>query len=308
MISKELSEALLEAIGTVITEDGWYTIPETIYSCSSLSQGGSYYEKANNLIISDEFRDDPGVREKADYPGVYFVQFNTDLMDTDTAERLLSRLEDIRIQASSSVPCLDEDMAARLEAEDVSDALMETIEDIAFSGAVHIPDQCASDERFAALLIKANAGVLDLCSIECGPSVFIHEEEVIQLLKDLFPQNRRLHIGDRVWWADPEDNLSSKLGTVIDISCENSDEPDDIILIKDDFGGETEAYRTECTLVKDRKVRFFPITAEDYQEHYGEIVNILCLMDPYEKPSLGLHYAIAFQDGTEAVVSSKELL
>ena len=257
MITKELSEALLGAIGTIITEDGWYTISETIYGCSSLSRGGSYCEKANNLILSDEFRDAPGVREKADYPGVYFIQFNPDLMDTDTAERLLSRLGDIRMHASTSVPCLDEDMAARLEAEDVRNALMETIESIAFSGTVHIPDQCISDERFADLLIKANAGVLDLYSIECGPSVFVHEEEVIQLLKDLFPQNRRLHIGDRVWWSDPEDNLSSKLGTVVDISDENSDEPDDIILIKDDFGGETEAYRSECTLVKEIKVRFF---------------------------------------------------
>lgn len=308
MITKELSEALLGAIGTIITEDGWYTISETIYGCSSLSRGGSYCEKANNLILSDEFRDAPGVREKADYPGVYFVQFCPDLLDTDTAERLLARLGDIRMHASSSVPCLDEDMAARLEAEDVRNALMEAIESIAFSGTVHIPDQCVSDERFADLLIKANAGVLDLFSIECGPSVFVHEEEVVQLLKDLFPQNRRLHIGDRVWWSDPEDNLSSKLGTVVDISCENSDEPDDIILIKDDFGGETEAYRAECTLVKEYKARFFPVLPEDYQEHYGEIVNILCVMDPYEKPSLGLHYAIAFQDGTEAVVSGRELL
>lgn len=308
MISKELLETLMEAIGTAITEDGWYIIPETIYGCSSLTMGGSYYEKVNYLILSDEFRDAPGVREKADYPGVYFIQFNPDLMDTDTAEKLLSRLGDIRMHASTSVPCLDEDLAARLEAEDVRNALMKTIESIAFDGTVYIPDQCTSDERFGNLLIKANASVLDLYSIECGPSVFVHEEEVIQLLKDLFPQNRRLHIGDRVWWADPEDNLCSKLGTVVDISCENSDEPDDIILIKDDFGGETEAYRTECTLVKDVKVRFFPIMAEDYQEHYGEIVNILCLMDPYEKPSLGLHYAIAFQDGTEAVVSGNELL
>ena len=76
----------------------------------------------------------------------------------------------------------------------------------------------------------------------------------------------------------------------------------------DDFGDETEAYRSECTLIKEIKVRFFPALHEDYQEHYGEIVNILCLMDPYEKPSLGLHYAIAFRDGTEAVVSDKELL
>lgn len=308
MLIKELSEALLEAIDTVIEEDGWYTIPETIYGCSSLSLGGSYYEKANNLILSDEFREAPGVREKADYPGIYFIQFNPDLLDTDTAERLLSRLQDIRMHESTSVPCLDEDMAARLEAEDVRNALMETLGDIAFSGTVHIPDQCVSDERFADLLIKANAGVLDLYSTECGPSVFVHEEEVIQLIKDLFPQNRRLHIGDRVWWSDPEDNLCSKLGTVVDISCEASDEPDDIILIKDDFGGETEAYRSECTLVKDSKARFFPALPEDYQEHYGEIVNILCLMDPYEKPAMGLHYAIAFKDGTEAVVSGKELL
>ena len=308
MISKELSEALLETISTVIAEDGWYTIPETIYGCSFLFIGGSYYHKANNLILSDELRDAQGIREKADYPGVYFIQFNPNLMDTDTAERLLSRLGDIMMHASTSVPCLDEDLAARFEAKDVRSALMETIESIAFNGTVHIPEHCVSDERFADLLIKANAGVLDLYSIECGPSVFVHEEEVIQLIKDLFPQNRRLCIGDRVWWSDPEDNLCSKLGTVIDISCENSDEPDDIILIKDDFGGETEAYRSECTLVKEYKVRFFPALPEDYQEHYGEIVNILCLMDPYEKPSLGLHYAIAFQDGTEAVVSGMELL
>lgn len=235
MITKELSEAILEALDTVITKDGWYTIPETIYGCYSLSLGGSYCEKANNLILSDEFRDTPGVRKKADYPGIYFIQFNPELMDTDTAERLLSRLQDIRMHATFSVPCLDEDLAAKLEAEDARDALMETVGDIAFSDTVHIPDQCVSDERFANLLIKANAGVLDLYSIECGPSVFVHEDEVIQLLKNLFPQNRRLHIGDHVWWSDPEDNLCSKLGTVIDISCETSDEPDDIILIKDDF-------------------------------------------------------------------------
>lgn len=165
MISKKLSEALLEAIGTIIAEDGWYTIPGTIYGCPSLSQGGSYYEKANNLILSDEFREASGVREKADYPGVYFIQFNPELMDTDTAERLLSRLVDIRMHASSSVPCLDEDLAAKLEAEDVRNALMETIESIAFSGTVYIPEQCVSDKRFADLLIKANAGILDLYTI-----------------------------------------------------------------------------------------------------------------------------------------------
>lgn len=53
-------------------------------------------------------------------------------------------------------------------------------------------------------------------------------------------------VGDRVRWTDPDDDACSGDGTIEIIT-------DDVLTLKMDGGGETEAYMRECKRVQEGK-------------------------------------------------------
>lgn len=312
MISSGTLDRILDNLDKedrVPNEGGYYTVSNTIYGCSSLSRGGSYYDWANNFELTKMINEGklPGVYERSDWPAVFSIIFNPEKMTEESAERLISFLEDVNMNARTSVPCINEDIANELEMNDVIDALVWAVRDIADNEDSILPESLQVDNRFIDILLRFNQGMEELYTIETGPSVYVDTDTLQRVIEMMCRQARHIEHGDTVWWNDPENGICSKLATVIDEKTDGKPTALDELTLKDHSGGITGAYRSECERVKEGKARYIP---HEWNTHYGEIVSILALCDPYRTHSAeyGLKYSIAFPDGTEGIAYGDELL
>lgn len=168
----------LEEEDRIPDERGEYTVSRTIYGSSSLSRGGSYHDKANNVLIAEAIRDVEGIHERSSWPGVFSIVFNPEKMDDRAAERLLLLLEDM--DGHGGYPCLDEQLAYDMEAEDEMAAMRCIMDDLAFDGLLDIPEgmDACGDEAVGIMLDIVRD--LDPCAIvtEPGPEIYIDAERV----------------------------------------------------------------------------------------------------------------------------------
>ena len=184
MISKETLDRILEQLEPEdrTPYDGLYTISHTIYGCSSLSRGGTYYDWANNHELAKAINDDKlqGVYERNDCPSAFSIVFNPKKMDERSAEILISFLEDVNMNARSSVPCIDEDAANELEYNDTLDALVSELDDISFHDEKKFPLGFIPDVNIAAELLKIidNFPGDDPITVEQGPTIYIDRDKL----------------------------------------------------------------------------------------------------------------------------------
>ena len=197
MIKEETLAKLLDVLeeeDRIPDEDGWYTVSGTIYGSSSLSRGGSYFDKANNLTITKEIEAGtlPGVKERASWPGVYSIVFRPDDMSEESAARLLSILEDMVIEGPG-YPCIDEDLAYALELEDTREAIKNELETIAWNYPGLFLEEDYEDEsetsftaRFVDDVIReCNDADLPVIFIEQGPSVFVDSGRLEKVIRKM---------------------------------------------------------------------------------------------------------------------------
>ena len=114
-------------------ETGCYTVSNTIFGCSSLSRGGSFCDKANNLILSDEIEcgNLGGVEERASWPGVYSIVFHPEKMTEESAEKLLEYLVLMdENRRWSEMPCIDENRVYEMEDKEIRETLAEAVQGI----------------------------------------------------------------------------------------------------------------------------------------------------------------------------------
>lgn len=184
MISKETLDRILEQLEPEdrTPYDGLYTVSHTIYGCSSLSRGGTYYDWENNHELAKAINDEKlqGIYEHNDYPGVFSIIFNPEKMDERSAEILIRFLEDVNMNASSSVPCIDEDAANELEYNDILDALVSELDDISFHDEKKFPLGFTPDVNIAAELLR----IIDSfpgdnpITVEQGPTIYIDRDKL----------------------------------------------------------------------------------------------------------------------------------
>lgn len=130
--------ALLDDHDKVPDENGWYTISFTTYGNSSLALGGTYYDQANNYRLTAMLKGRNGFHELASWPGVYSLSFDPAVMDDETAEMLISALQDMHL--NGNYPCLDEDLANSLEWDDKTEAVKEALNDMEYDEDLSLPD------------------------------------------------------------------------------------------------------------------------------------------------------------------------
>lgn len=197
MISKETLDRILEQLEPEdrTPYDGLYTVSHTIYGCSSLSRGGTYYDWANNHELAKTINDEKlqGIYEHNDYPGVFSIIFNPVKMDERSAEILISFLEDVNINASSSVPCIDEDAANELEYNDTLDALVSELDDISFHDEKKFPLGFVPDVNIAAELLKIidNFPGDNPITVEQGPTIYIDRDKLAPYVDKLAHRIRK---------------------------------------------------------------------------------------------------------------------
>ena len=315
-----ISEKTLSRILSYLDEEdripdktGYYTVSNTTFGCSSLSRGGSFSDKANNLILSDEieYGNLEGVKERSSWPGVYSIVFHPEKMTEESAETLIEHLVMMdENRRWSGMPCIDESRVYKMEDDEIRETLTEAVQGI-IDEYVLLPCSLELDERFInAIRNTEQASSGELYVIEQGPSVFIRDEALRKAIIEAFPQCRPIEVGDLVWWSDPEYGECSKLATVSEVRTRDIPQTTDEITLKDDHGCEGWAFRNECERVKTGKAIYIPyIPSEENKAHQYETVTILALRDPYENDAdgFGLSYFISFPDGTEEIAYSDEL-
>lgn len=316
MISeKTLSRILgyLDEEDSTPDETGCYTVSNTIFGCSSLSRGGSFCDKANNLILSDEIEcgNLGGVEERASWPGVYSIVFHPEKMTEESAEKLLEYLVLMdENRRWSEMPCIDENRVYEMEDKEIRETLAEAVQGI-IDEYVLLPCNLELDERFINIIRntkQATSG--ELYVIEPGPDVFIRDEALKKAIIEAFPQCRPIDVGDLVWWSDPEYGECSKLATVSEVRAGDIPQTTDEITLRNDHGCEGGAFRSECERVKTGKAVYIPyIPSDENKAHQYKTVTILALRNPYENDAdgFGLSYFIAFPDGTEGIAYGDEL-
>lgn len=184
MISKETLDRILEQLEPEdrAPYDGLYTVSHTIYGCSSLSRGGTYYDWENNHELAKAINDEKlqGIYEHNDYPGVFSIVFDPKKMDSRSAKILISFLEDVNMNAHSSVPCIDEDAANELEYNDTLDALVSELDDIMFHDEKEFPLGFVPEVNIASELLRIiNSFPGDNpITIEQGPTIFIDRDKL----------------------------------------------------------------------------------------------------------------------------------
>lgn len=185
MISQATLDRILEQLETedrIPFDNGRYTVSHTIYGCSSLSRGGTYYDQVNNNELTKTINDEKlqGIYEHNNYPGVFSIMFNPEKMDERSAEILISFLEDVNMNASSSVPCIDEDAANELEYNDTLDALVSELDDISFHDEKKFPLGFVPDVNIAAELLKIIGSFPgdDPITVEQGPTIYIDRDKL----------------------------------------------------------------------------------------------------------------------------------
>lgn len=168
----------LEEEDRIPDERGEYTISHTIYGSSSLSRGGSYFDKANHTLIAEAIKDVEGIHERSSWPGIYSIVFNPEKMDDRAADRLVTLLDEMH--ANGTYPCLDEQLAYEMEAGDEMAAMRCIMDDLAFDGLLDVPegmDPCG-DEAVSLMLeiVRERDPAAIVC--ETGPDVYIDAERV----------------------------------------------------------------------------------------------------------------------------------
>lgn len=185
MISNETLDRILDLLETEdrIPHDGLYTVSHTIYGCSSLSRGGSYYDKVNNLELSKIINEEKleGIYEQNDYPSVFSIVFNPEKMDERSAEILISFLEDVNINARSSVPCIDENRATEMEIEDLETEVRTILDDYAWQLETTFSEEVVNE-------IVKRISARGFYAVECGPSIFIETIDFENVLKEVRPE------------------------------------------------------------------------------------------------------------------------
>lgn len=204
MISEGTLAKLLEVLDDedrIPDEDGWYTVSGTTYGSSSLSRGGSYFDKANNLTITKEIEAGTleGVRERASWPGVCSIVFRPEDMGEEGAQRLALLVEGIGLHASYvGTPCLDEDLAYELEAEDERQAVRAELERLAFDKPELFSLSAFEDEEMTTLRDEAVMAVISACQeqdpcaivVETGPSVFVDADRLEKVVRSMDRKDR----------------------------------------------------------------------------------------------------------------------
>lgn len=199
MISEETLAKLLEVLDdedVIPDEDGWYTVSGTTYGSSSLSRGGSYFDKANNLTITKEIEAETleGVKERASWPGVYSIVFRPEDMSEKSAQRLALLIEGISLHASYvGTPCLDEDLAFEMEAEDEREAVKDELETLAFDKPELFSPSDFEDEERTTIRDETVRDVISACwdqdscaiVVETGPSVFVDADRLEKVVRDM---------------------------------------------------------------------------------------------------------------------------
>lgn len=199
MITEEALARLLETLeeeDRIPDEDGWYTASGTVYGSSSLSRGGSYFDKANNLTITKEIEAGTleGVRERASWPGVYSIVFRPEDMSEEGAQRLTLLIEGISLHASyAGTPCLDEDLAFEMEAEDEREAVRQELEDLAFDKPELFSPSDFEDAEMTTIKDETVMTVISACQkqdpcaivVETGPSVFVDADRLENVVRHL---------------------------------------------------------------------------------------------------------------------------
>ena len=184
MISTKTLEKILEQLEPEdrAPYEGFYTVSHTVYGCSSLSRGGTYYDWANNHELAKAINDEKlqGIYERNDYPGAFSIVFNPEKMDERSAEILISFLEDVNMNARSSVPCIDEDAANELEYNDTLDALVSELDDVMFHDGKKFPLGFVPDVNIAAELLKIidNFPGDNPITVEQGPTIYIDRDKL----------------------------------------------------------------------------------------------------------------------------------
>ena len=174
--------SLLEPQDRIPDENGRYTVSCTIYGSSSLSVGGTYYDKANNIRLSETLGGRPGIIEATSWPGVYSIAFNPEAADDETADALIAALEDMHL--SGGYPCLDEDLAASLEWDDKTEAVEEALDDMVFRGELALPPGWTVKRILMTVTAKLDERG-DVLITEPGPSVYLDEDRFGEALPAL---------------------------------------------------------------------------------------------------------------------------
>lgn len=178
MISVEKLSAILSYLSDddrVPDENGEYTISYTTYGCSSLSVGGTYYDKANNFGLLSMLKATEGIRERSSWPGVYSLVFDPEKMRDEDADRLLQGLSAMN-EHDIGYPCIDEDMANRLELEDKEEAVRDELNDLKEAGN-ELVDGYEIDINLVDKVMKAMDETGDVLVVEPGPSIYLDTEK-----------------------------------------------------------------------------------------------------------------------------------
>lgn len=71
-----------------------------------------------------------------------------------------------------------------------------------------------------------------------------------------YPINPELKLGAKVWWADPDNNISSGFYEICEIQSESGlvDESDTLISIKNDAGSHAEVFAHELEISAQEEV------------------------------------------------------
>lgn len=158
-------------------ENGEYTISYTTYGCSSLSVGGSYYDKANHFGLLSMLQGAEGIRERSSWPGVYSLVFAPEKMRDEDADRLLQGLSAMH-EHDIGYPCIDEDMANRLELEDKEEAVWDELDNLKENGN-ELLASLEIDINLIDNVLRAMDGTGDILIVEPGPSIYLDSEKFL---------------------------------------------------------------------------------------------------------------------------------
>lgn len=185
MISEETLSRILDLLEVEdkIPYEGHYTVSHTIYGCTSLTRGGTYCDLVNNNELIKTINDEKlkGVYEHTDYPGVFSIVFNPEKMDERSAEVLISFLEDVNINARSSVPCIDENLASDAEFEDLETEVRAILDDYAWQLGTTFSEEVVNE-------VVGCISARSLYIVECGPSIYIETKDFEDVLKEVCPE------------------------------------------------------------------------------------------------------------------------
>ena len=182
-----ITDGKLSAILSYLTDDdripdenGEYTISYTTYGCSSLSVGGSYFDKANHFGLLSMLQGAEGIRERSSWPGVYSLVFNPEKMRDEDADRLLQELSAMH-EHDIGYPCIDEDMASRFEFEDKEEAVRDELDDLKENGN-ELLDNLKIDINLIDKVLRAMDETGDVLIVEPGPSIYLDTEKFLERL------------------------------------------------------------------------------------------------------------------------------